>query len=443
MQGDPSLWAVALNTWDIRRRPQLGRGALRRFQEQRLRQLIAHAYDRVPYYRELFDRHGLAPERVRTLADLERVPITTRRTLQALPLEQIVARGFDPKKLSAHTTSGSSGRPITIRRSRREGWLLDAVRRRAMIGYGLRRGDVKAVIKTPDGMPQPRWRQELRLRVRGTINQLVDCHLPLPEVVARLRELRPAIVECYPGVLARIARDIDPAELRALRLRFITTAGEVLTPAMREQATAAFGVPVFDVYASWEFNLLAWECPQRGAYHVSDDAVILEVLRDGRPAAPGERGVVVGTALHSFAMPLIRYEQGDLVTRGAEGCLCGAPFSTISEIQGRMIDHFPLPDGRVVHPYRLTTPIRDACPWIRELQAIQLAPDRLVMKLVAHPHPSPDELDRVRALAAAQLGPAVRFQVEVVPEIPLEASGKFRPYRSSVYSDYAGIALRR
>jgi phenylacetate-CoA ligase len=445
-RAEPSLWEVVARARAIRRHPRLGREALLRFQADRLQQLIARACASVPYYRQLFDRHGLVPGDVRTPADLARVPVTPRRALQELPLEQITARGADLKELRAHWTCGSSGRPLTIRRTPREDRVLDAVRLRAMAAYGLRWRDVKAVIKSSTAVTghQPAWRRRLRRELRGTINQFVDCHLPLPEIVSRLRELRPAIVEGYATVLARIARQVDPRELRALRLRFVTSGGEVLTPAMRAQISAAFGVPVFDVYASEEFNLLAWQCPHGDSYHVSDDGLILEVLRDdGSAAAQGERGIVVGTALHSHAMPFIRYELGDIAMRGPQGCACGAPFSTITEIQGRMIDQFPLPDGRLVHPYQLLTPIGEAFPWIREFQVTQLRADRLVIRLAARPHPPPAEVSRVREMARAALGPGVQLELEVLPEIPLEDSGKFRIYRSHVYSDYEGIQLRR
>ncbi len=78
---------------------------------------------------------------------------------------------------------------------------------------------------------------------------------------------------------------------------------------------------------------MAWECRHSGDLHTCDDGVLVEVLRDGRPAEPGERGEVVVTNLHAYAMPFIRYRIGDLATRGAP-CGCGAPFSTIGEITG-------------------------------------------------------------------------------------------------------------
>jgi phenylacetate-CoA ligase len=193
---------------------------------------------------------------------------------------------------------------------------------------------------------------------------------------------------------------------------------------------------VYDTYGSREFDLLAHECPRAGGYHVADDGLILEVVRDGHAVGAGERGEVVGTCLHAYAMPFIRYAAGDLVTKGTALCPCGQPFSTIREIAGRMIDAFPLPDGRIVHPYGVFIPIRVRAPWIRHFQVTQTRLDHVYMRVVAASPPDAEALALVRAMAAAALGPTVRFELELVPEIASEPSGKFRMYRSLVRSDY-------
>ena len=75
------------------------------------------------------------------------------------------------------------------------------------------------------------------------------------------------------------------------------------------------------------------------------------------PAAEGERGEVVVTALHSFAVPFIRYRLEDSVVKGKDACACGKLFSTIRSILGRTSEYFPLPDGRELHAYDLLNTI--------------------------------------------------------------------------------------
>jgi phenylacetate-CoA ligase len=265
---------------------------------------------------------------------------------------------------------------------------------------------------------------------------VVNCLLSPEEIVRALHQFRPAVVSGYPGVLARIAQTVSSDELRLLRLRFVSTGGEVLTPLMRQQIQDGFSVPVYDTYGSSEFNLLAWQCARTGDLHCCDDGMILEVIKGDRPVNEGESGEVVGTDLHSFAMPLIRYRLGDLVTKGNSTCRCGQPFSTIRSIQGRMIDYFVLPGNRVVHPYELGV---IKVPWIREFQVTQEGLDSIVMRVVPFHRPSTQEMAALVQPVVELVGPDVQFRVDLVPEIPMDANGKFRVYRSRIRSAYDGF----
>jgi phenylacetate-CoA ligase len=169
-------------------------------------------------------------------------------------------------------------------------------------------------------------------------------------------------------------------------------------------------------------------------YHVAEDSAIVEVLKDGKPAACGETGEVVATALHSFAMPFIRYWTGDLATRGPRRCPCGAPCATLEGIRGRVIDRFTLPDGTKLHPYHLLDPLVKQAPWLRRYQIVQPSVDRVVVKIVPLPGriPGHDDLQRLRAGLQRPLGSEVSLIFEMVSELPPAGNGKFRPYSSLV-----------
>jgi phenylacetate-CoA ligase len=415
----------------------VGREQLVDFQNERLRRLVDHAYRYVPYYRGLFDRHGLKPQDIRTVEDLAAVPITSRSDMQALPVEDVVARHVKPGSLITRSSSGSTGRPFTVRRTWLEERVHGAFRLRALRSLGLRASDKHCIV-------MGQWNHQLRdhqliqriLATFGIARQSVVNGLQAPEdIVQILQELRPGVISGYPGVLARIAQTVSGDKFRYPQLRFICTGGEVLTPLMRQQIQDGFSVPVYDTYGSIEFNLLAWECQTTGEYHSCDDGLIIELLRDGVPVADGERGEVVGTDLHSFAMPMIRYQLGDVATKGSQTCPCGQPFSTIRSIQGRMIDYFVLPGNRVVHPYEFGV---IKVSWIREFQVTQESLNFIVMRVVPFHSPSTQEMAALVQPVIALLGSNVQFQVVFVTEIPMDANGKFRVYRSHIRSAYDG-----
>jgi phenylacetate-coenzyme A ligase PaaK-like adenylate-forming protein len=426
--------------------PSASRKDLVKYQNRQLRRLINHAYRHVPYYRQLFDRHGVSPGDVRTVDDLWKIPITSRSTLQALSVDQVVAKGMDPDSLIVRKTSGSSGRPMVVRRTWTEERLLGFLGFRALRSYGLHVRDRHCYVMSPRGL-QAQDHQLFQGILHGLgvacHDHVVSCFQTPEEIFCELEDYRPDAISGFPVVLARMAQLIHHDKLRALKLRFVGTGGEVLTPLMRWQIEEGFHAPVCDTYGSHEFHLLAWQCRMTKDFHVCDDGMILEVVRDDQPVSDGESGEVVGTNLHAFAMPLIRYRLGDLVTKGYQSCRCGQPFSTIRALQGRMRDYFIVPDGRLVHPYEVAFVAGaeyDLAPWIREFQITQEREDCIVMRVVPFYKPSAQELDGIQKRTAAVLGSGVRFQVQFVHGITLEPNGKFRVYRSLVQSPYDSSA---
>lgn len=418
-------------------RPGVARAEIEAFQNARLRRLVRHAWDNVPYYRRLFERHGLKPQDIRTLADLASIPLSSKKDLQPLPTEDVVARGVDVNQLIVHQTSGSTGQPCKIRRTWFEERMLNLFRWRVKWYFGLRAMDrqVSIGLRRPSDPRNDRFQQRLLQALGLYHSSVLDCRQPPQNIVRQLRDLHPTVVNGLSGSLWRVSLELGDADRRVIRPRFIHCGGEVLTPLMRRQVSEGFGAPVYETYGSFEFNIIAWECKETGDYHTCDDALIVEVLKDGRPAAPGERGELIATSLYSFAMPLIRFRLGDIVTRGAALCACGKPFSTIRAIQGRMADCFPLPDGRRLHPFELGILINNA-PWVGKFQFLQERLDRIIMRAVPLAAPSPEAIARVRELAAQQLGPKIEFEIALESDIPLEPSGKFRTFRSLVNSNY-------
>jgi phenylacetate-CoA ligase len=414
------------------RHRNLSRAELEAFQARRLQRLVAHAYARVPFYRALFDRHGIQPAAIRTPGDLAQVPVTSKTELRAAPVRDLLVQGHDPARLIEQRTSGSSGQRLTVYRTWLEQRVGHLFRLRAVAEMGVRPRDVTAHV----GLHHAPNRRDVKLignlarRAGFSRRVLIDLFSSPADQAAQLRAARPDVLSGYPGAIGRLAAYLLDAGIDDLRPRLVLVGAEVLTPELRRTIAAAFAAPVIDMYGSHEFNLLGWECQATGSMHLTDDALLVEVLKDGRPARPGETGEVVVTALHLYAMPLIRYRLGDLATRGDMSCLCGAPWSTIREIQGRTVDWFTLADGRVLHPYQI---LQEAFAGrtipARQYQLVQEASDRIVLRLAVPPDAPTGAMLEAETVVRAFLGPRVDFRVEIVPEIAPEANGKCRALR--------------
>lgn len=413
------------------------------FRNERVRSLITHAYENVNYYRKLFDDNGVKPEDIKTVNDLSIIPVTNKSDLQLLPEKDLIDCRLNPADLIVRVTSGSSGEPFKIRRTWLEDRMIARIRMRAMRYFGLKSFDKTASVGIVRSVhPRDKQLPAQILQSLGFYRKFrINCLLSPEAILDTLSEFQPDVITGLPGVLSLVAQNISAANERGIKPRFVRVNGEVLTPLMRRQISEAFHCRVFDYYASHEFSPIAWECKETGEYHTCDDGIILEVIKDNRPAVEGERGEVVITNLHSFAMPFIRYKLGDIVTKGANSCPCGQPFSTIRSIQGRMVDYFPLPGGRIIHPFEILYKIliQDANSWIRQYQLIQEREDRIVFRVVPVIAPDSQEIQRLEKSIAEILGEDVQFRVVLVPEIEVEPSGKFRVSRSLVRSAYDAL----
>lgn len=410
--------------------PAQSREQIVAFQNKRLRSVVRSAYRRVPYYRRLFDHAGVRPEDIQTLEDLAKIPLTSRNDIQHLRPSEICARGVAPESLLKRRTSGSTGMPLTIRRHWLEERLLLAYRIRGRCSWAelwkLRRATIKFIPATEK--TQPGVRSILgRLVLPRTV---IDWKLPKEEIVRRLRKIRPTAIAGPPGILSWLADELTGADRAGFRPGFVITAGETLTAGMRKQIERGFGAPVRDSYGSHEFVTIARECLDGGAYHVCDESLIVEVLRDGKPVEAGQAGELVGTALNSYAMPFLRYRLGDWVTRGPDSCPCGSPYSTLLRIQGRVIDKFILSNGKVIHPYELANVLRDHALWLRRFQIIQEQRDRFRIRVVPYRQPAGQELQQAAAKIKAKIGNGVTVEIELVEHLPPMESGKFYPYVS-------------
>ncbi|MGZ8397449.1 MAG: phenylacetate--CoA ligase family protein [Gemmatimonadales bacterium] len=328
----PQLIRTALA---VRRHPTASRAELKAFQDAQLRRLVVHAYQSVPYYRKLFDRHRLHPRHIRGTIDLDLIPISSKQDFQGRPASDLTAHGMDPAKLLSVYTNGSTRETVLVRRTWEEQSFNMLFRERCWWGLGLGLNERMAIV----GLSKPADPKDKKvlgraLQAIGIRSRVCLDGTQRPErIAAQLAAIRPQMLRGIPGMLCLVADYLIASGRQDIRPRILVTDGEVLTPLMRQRLYNAFGIEPLQTYASHEFPFIGWECRQTGEMHTCDDAVILEVIKGGRPAGPGEDGEVVVTNLHAYAMPFIRYRLADVVTRGNERCGCGQPFSTVRAIQ--------------------------------------------------------------------------------------------------------------
>jgi phenylacetate-coenzyme A ligase PaaK-like adenylate-forming protein len=275
-------------------------------------------------------------------------------------------------------TSGSSGRK-TVFVYDRAGWravLTMFLRRSTWIGLGpsIPRARLALIGGSAPTHMSRRGAQSLDVGVHRLLPLAATS--PLGDLVAALNRFQPDHVNAYPSTAGLLADEQLAGRLR-LSLKGLTTSSETLSPALRDRLERAFGVPVWNWYATTE-GVWGHEC-EAGSMHLFDDMCIVEnVDEDGRPLPDGEMGArILVTRLFNRVQPLIRFEVTDLIAADPEPCPCGRSLMRLRSLEGRAEDVLRL-SGVLVHPMQFA--IVTADPDVREFQVVQEG-DRLRLRV--------------------------------------------------------------
>ncbi|HEX7011746.1 MAG TPA: hypothetical protein VF161_03325 [Steroidobacteraceae bacterium] len=401
------------------------------WQDERLRAIVRHAYEHVPYYRELFDRHGIKSAQFRGREDLHRIPVLTRETIKKRT-DDLKSRRREDRKLVHGHTSGTTGSPLSVYYSSDMVTMNYAVmdRQYAWAGAKLARdGDRAAVVRGNVVVPlsqtkPPFW------RFNRNLNQLLlsSFHLKpdnLPSYFAALREFDPKVIDGYPSSLYVLARVLISRGER-LPLKAAITSSETLYDFQREAIEEAFQCRVFDYYAAAERVIFAVECDRHQGHHLCEEYGVTEIVDEaGQPLPAGREGVMVGTSLHNAGMPLIRYQTTDRTALKTHVCACGRPLPLMEDVTTKAEDLLRLRDGRLIPPSVLTHPFKPLDS-IEASQLVQTDLDRLVVRLIPRPEYSEKDAHHLVRELKARLGEDMRIDIELVESLPRTARGKFK-----------------
>jgi len=419
---------AAAELYRLKRNEWLKPRDLARLQWRKLKRVLKHAYENVPYYRRLFQTAGIRPEDIKSHEDLAKIPITTRSQIQALPPEEIMARGFERSKCLEFRTSGSSGRPLNVYRTPREKEFFDIVWLRCFLGAGLRWRDKKVSVCILPPVPEPRkfWFQSLGIMKREYIPFFKNEEY----AVEYLKKEDFDVLISFPSRF-RIFTQIIKREGRSGRgPRLVFSAAEMLDPRTRRQIEETFQAPVYDFYGMVEFRGMAWECASHHGFHINADTVLLEVVRNGMPVKPGERGRIIATGLHSYAMPFIRYDTEDVGALSTSLCPCGRGLSLLERLEGRCNDLITLSNGKVLTP-GFAFFLR-GLEGIKHYRVVQERVDELIVYLALETNAPSDLVQRVEKGIKDGIAEPVAVRVKIVDEIPPDPFGKLRAVVSYV-----------
>lgn len=414
-----------------------GRRQTAEVQHGLLTRILCHAYRHVPYYREIFTKAGIDPEKGVINTDVIRsIPLLDkdiiRQNHEALKSDDLAGR-----KWHENTSGGSTGEPVRFVQDKAYHEMSVAVKMLDDLWSGYGAGDRKVLLWGSErdlfeGRDRRRTRAGRWLRNEVALNAFRMTPSQMLDYVSTINSWKPVQILAYAGSIYELSCFIDREKLPVHMPKAIMSSAGVMEAFMRKTIERVFRAPVFDRYGSREVGDIACECDHHRGLHISAPTHYVEVLRaGGAPADAGESGEIVVTSLTNYAMPLIRYRIGDMGALSEEACPCGRGWPLLKKIAGRVTDTFLKEDGTQIHG-EFFTHLFYYQDWVKKFQVTQDTFDRIRVAIVQRNGSGRDrgshgtELEDITKKIHAVMGRQCRVEFAFVDDIAPSPSGKYR-----------------
>ena len=396
----------------------------KKWQLHMLIKLCLYAKRYVPFYRKLFKKHKIRPEKFKSLDYINDIPPITKKDVQK-NLEDLISRAVPFWQVHTTATGGSTGRPFVF--------LLDdsAVSREwAFIFYMWRRVGYSPYVwkATLRGVPFLHGRLYV---VNPFYNEVVLSPFQLSpsnagEYLRIISRFSCRYIHGYPSAITVLARYLIANNLPPPQIKAVLACSENIYSGQRELIEDAFHTRFFSWYGMSEKVVLAGECEHSSLYHCFPQYGITQILaKDGTPInEPGVRGEIVGTGFINWVVPFIRYRTEDYAEFAEGVCRCGRQFPLIKDVQGRW--HQEMLVGKTgtlvsVTALNMHSPVFKN---VARLQFVQEVPGKVLLRVV--PLPTFGRQDRSAIIDALKqkVSDEIVFDIHIVDETELTPVGK-------------------
>ena len=308
-----------------------------------------------------------------------------------------------PARTRTLRTSGTTGEPFRVRYAPGGAWWQGVLKLRMLRARRVSfRGREAPMVMFRDEQPASTTRVTASVRRARQLPLVVT--EPLPELAERVIAGRPTSISGFPHLVMELGHALDGRYQPSA----VFTHGETLTVESRTELQRQYGVAPMDGFGTAECGAIAWQCAAADLYHVSHEAVIVEIVDDhGAPVGRGETGHVLLTQLWNPLMPFVRLAIGDSASWASRPCRCGSELPALTHVTGRTFD------------------------WVIDARGARVAPQRLVLSM----HLGVDNLRSVRRYRMRQDRDR-RVLVEVVPSTSW--SDALRDRLATSYRDLLG-----
>jgi phenylacetate-CoA ligase len=361
---------------------KLNREEVRAYQFEKLKSLVFEAYHNVPLYWKKYHEAGFDPATLKTIEDLNRIPLITKEDLRNAGLRAI--KNFSRREpIWLFSSSGSTGIPSRIYREEQALWHFMA---RSLVVYknwclGSPLINVLYITDLAAGSIDFALADFLQTTVME--KRILRSSSPVPQLIHAIELIQPEFISSYPSTIRSIAIAMHQLGKIFTGLKILHLTSEMLEQTTRSLINIVFpNAKIVETYTSSEAGLIAYSCGiQPSRFHIAETEVLFEIMdKNGNPTTDVGQGVV--TDLINHCTPMIRYcGLGDFASLDQTSCECGTTHRSIKALEGRISDSIFTPDGKWISPYILIDAIEEIAG-IYQFQIIQSSQKNLEIRII-------------------------------------------------------------
>jgi phenylacetate-CoA ligase len=407
-------WTALLKeseNWDDKR--------LRVYQFEQTKRLLRHSMKHVPYYRKLFGDIGFQPDRMQSIDDIKILPYLSKERVRDGGMEH-VDESIPPRSLVRKPTGGSSGIPLTVYKTRESNAAFLAFRENILgrIGHIPRAREVMLWHYIKLGGKDlcfTKYGNRLVLSMQYLTSERLMQYMDM------IKDFQPEFILGYPSWLTILSYCMAQHKLSPFsRTKAVIAYSETLPSTQRKLLEESFNCRVFSMFGMNEHAAIGGECEKSAGIHFHPLYGLIEFAD-----AVGGYKEIVATGFTNFAMPLVRYRTGDLVTEHSGSCRhCGRHHKVVATIEGRVHEFLVDKDYALIDIRPL---LIAAFPNVLQCQFYQDRPGKVLLKIVPSRAFSANDGITIKKQFSGIMGPrdgAMDMELLIVDEIQRSSAGK-------------------
>lgn len=397
------------------------------FQERKMKDLLIHAYEHVPYYKNIFNEYGFNPYSFKHLNEIEVLPLLNKSIIQER-LPELIADNISPRKIIKRSTGGTSGNQLSFydeKNTESKEWpFVESIWGR--VGYNAK-SRVAALRNDSIKGSKPymhSWKQR-----RLILDNFHTNDKNIKAMLDKLCEDKIEYIHTYPSAILSLCEYIRRTEYQMTYApKAVLATSENIYPGQKELVERTLNCRLFTFYGHTERSCIAGWCEHSDLYHINSEYGYTELIDENNRIITDAsiEGEIVCTGFNNMAMPFIRYQTGDYSSYAYNDCPCGRNYKLLNSIEGRWLQEMIVCKDESKVSITALNMHSDIFKNVKQYQLYQDTVGVCIMNIVKADLYSDKDESAIKREFLLKIGDLVDLKINYVKDIEKTKAGKYK-----------------